>query len=387
MRVGITGWGSVSALGHTRGDIRDNYLRDTTCLKIDPRFAAWTGSLPGSSEKALQALGKKGKYYDRLDRSVKLALLAAEQAVAEAGWSDLPDAGVQVGSSRGATGLWEKGHAHFLEAGIEGISPLTSPTTTLGNLASWVAEHLGMEGLAVEQSITCSTALHAMLNARAWLESGRLSRFLAGGTEAPLTAFTLEQMRALRLYAPGDTDQEPYPCQAARPAKRQNTMVLGEGAAMFCLEAEPDHAIAWLAGMGFSREAVKTPTHLSAEGSCLKHAMRKALEDAGGPSIDLIITHTPGTIYGDQAEFRALHHVFGGQIPPVTNNKWKIGHTLGASGALSVELALLALCENRFIKVPYLEPAAPETHDTIRHVMINAVGFGGNAVSLILSRD
>ena len=144
MRVGITGWCSVSALGHTRSLIRDNYLQDTTCLKLDPRFAAWTGSLPEASEEVLFALGKKGKYYDRLDRSVMLALLAAEQAVAEAGWSDKPDAGVQVGSSRGATGLWEKGHAHFRKAGIEGISPLTSPTTTLGNLSSWVAEHLGV---------------------------------------------------------------------------------------------------------------------------------------------------------------------------------------------------------------------------------------------------
>ena len=72
-------------------------------------------------------------------------------------------------------------------------------------------------------------------------------------------------------------------------------------------------------------------------------------------------------------------------MPALTSNKWKIGHTFGASGALSLELATLMIQHQKFIDIPYLKPQnAPKT---IKNVMINAVGFGGNAVSILLSKN
>ena len=64
-------------------------------------------------------------------------------------------------------------------------------------------------------------------------------------------------------------------------------------------------------------------------------------------------------------------------------NKWKIGHTLGTSGMLSIELAVLMLQNQEFIPVPHLENSAPKA---IRNILVNAVGFGGNAVSIVLSK-
>ena len=78
-----------------------------------------------------------------------------------------------------------------------------------------------------------------------------------------------------------------------------------------------------------------------------------------------------------------IQKIFGEKLPLLTTNKWKIGHTFGASGILSIEMAILMLQHQEFIGVPF----APEQNlrKQIRKVLVNAVGFGGNAVSVLLS--
>ena len=61
----------------------------------------------------------------------------------------------------------------------------------------------------------------------------------------------------------------------------------------------------------------------------------------------------------------------------------KVGHSLGASGLLSIEMAVLMLNHQTFIDIPYLEQSRPKK---ISKIMINAVGFGGNAVTILLSK-
>jgi 3-oxoacyl-(acyl-carrier-protein) synthase len=95
--------------------------------------------------------------------------------------------------------------------------------------------------------------------------------------------------------------------------------------------------------------------------------------------------HAPGTIKGDKSEYKAIQKVFGKNLPMLTTNKWKVGHTFGASGMLNLEMALLMMQHQRFIGVPYSNPfgvANPER--VIKNVLINAVGFGGNAVSILV---
>jgi 3-oxoacyl-(acyl-carrier-protein) synthase len=101
-------------------------------------------------------------------------------------------------------------------------------------------------------------------------------------------------------------------------------------------------------------------------------------------AVDILIMHAPGTVKGDQAELRAVQDVFGKKLPAMTSNKWKIGHTFGASGMLSIELALLMLRYQQFIPVPYADDK--RRPEEINRVMVNAVGFGGNAVSMLLGR-
>src|SRR5690606_31952515 len=96
-----------------------------------------------------------------LDPTVLYAIYASRAALGQAGWKD-GDFGVNIGSSRGATGLFEKYHGEFIQKGE--VSTLSSPTTTLGNISSWVAHDLQSQGPEISHSITCSTALHSLLN-------------------------------------------------------------------------------------------------------------------------------------------------------------------------------------------------------------------------------
>ncbi|MFN7118006.1 MAG: beta-ketoacyl synthase N-terminal-like domain-containing protein [Saprospiraceae bacterium] len=378
--IGISGWGSISALGSNYDVIRENYLHPQHLFKKKDDLNTWCAALSEKSEQSLKLLQQVNKNYASVDRSVLMAMYAAEQAVQQAGWSDTAKVGVNIGSSRGATDLWEQAFQYFSENSTQKLPPLTSPTTTLGNIATWVAHHLRASGFTMSHSVTCSTALHAVLNAVTWLESGRCERFLAGGSEAPLTPFTIAQMKALRIYA-GDENQS-YPCRALDLQKNSNTMVLGEGAACFALEKNPRNPLAWIAGLGFANEKIETATSTSEMG--LSASMQMALQEAELETVDVLVCHAPGTRLGDTAEIRAVQQVFGKNIPFCTSNKWKIGHTLGASGAMSLEAALMMFITQQIIKIPYLAPELHQEPQQINTVMVNATGFGGNAVSVIL---
>jgi 3-oxoacyl-(acyl-carrier-protein) synthase len=101
--------------------------------------------------------------------------------------------------------------------------------------------------------------------------------------------------------------------------------------------------------------------------------------------VDVIVMHAPGTLKGDKSEYKAIQKVFGSTVPMLTTNKWKVGHTFGASGMLNIEMALLMMQHQQFIGVPFV--TEQNRRKAIRNVLINAVGFGGNAVSVLVSRE
>ena len=94
--------------------------------------------------------------------------------------------------------------------------------------------------------------------------------------------------------------------------------------------------------------------------------------------------HAPGTIKGDQSEINAISKVFSKKTPFLTTNKWKLGHTFGASGMLSLELALLMLQHQKVINVPFANKQ--NNPNFLNKILVNAVGFGGNAVSILLTK-
>ncbi|MGQ2983455.1 beta-ketoacyl synthase N-terminal-like domain-containing protein [Flavobacterium sp.] len=375
--VSIVSIGSVSPLGSSPGEVWQSYLDERPYITMGAINVAVAQLSPRQADD-VATLRNSDPNYRHLDNSVLYAILASRRALESAGWSD-GAFGINIGSSRGATGLFEKHYSEFINTGTTGAH--TSPATTLGNIASWVAQDVKSSGPDISHSITCSTALHAVLNGVAWLNSGMADKFLVGGSEAPLTPFTIAQMQGMKIYSNVNGE---YPCRALDLDKRTNTMVLGEGAAMACLETgKSPNALAFIEGVGYATETLEHGASLSATAECLQRSMRMAMKDIDVSEIDVVVMHAPGTIKGDLSEYRAVQEVFGESLPLLTSNKWKLGHTFGASGLMSLELAVMMLRQNRFICTPFYQQ---QSGRDITKILVNSVGFGGNAVSILVSK-
>lgn len=301
--------------------------------------------------------------YPAHDRVHHLAVTAARQLK-----NASPDTFVNVGSSRGATERLEKAILRFQ---LEGTVPvLTSPMTTLGQVAGVVAKELKVEGGAMDHSMTCSTSLQAVANAASHIQSGQSTSAVVGGTEAPITPFTIAQFKSLRLI--NQKRVEP-----TIPFGNGKGLVLGEGAGLVSLTKDTGK---WeILGIGQQMAQGEHMVDLAAES--LRGSMTKAWERAGKPKIDFVMAHAPGTKKGDETEKQVIQELFGNT--PMLSNKWAFGHTFGASGILNLIWAAWLLDGWKpIIPVPY-HISHPKVENP-KTALVNAVGFGGNAVSVVL---
>ncbi len=380
--VFISSLGSISALGQSPTEIWKNYKNPKHFITkhLFNENEAFAAFLPKNIKDKIEALRNENSNYRKLDDSVLFAIFSARKAVKEAVWENEKNIGINIGSSRGATGLFEKYHREFIETGK--ASTQASPSTTLGNISSWVSQDLQNEGPDFSHSVTCSTGLHAVVNAIAWMQAGFTDKFLAGGSEAALTPFTIAQMKAMKIYASEELD---FPCRALEMDKKRNSMILGEASGILALQnKESEKAIAKIAGFGYATETLKHSVSISEKGESLQKAMKMAICEKELSEIDAVVMHAPGTLKGDLSEVNAIKAVFGKNTPAMTSNKWKLGHTFAASGILNLELAVLMLKHQEFIEVPF--SMISEAPARLENILVNAVGFGGNAVSILVSK-
>lgn len=251
-----------------------------------------------------------------------------------------------------------------------------------------LAERLGARGVVATSFSACAASAEAIASGVRAIARGEADRVVAGGHDAmihPLGALSFEALGALGR-------------RPARPLDRhRDGFTLGEGAALLCLEP-PDRAtdpVAFVLGSGSSCDAWGiTAPHAQGEGA--ERAMRAALHDAGlaPQDIDWVKAHATGTPLGDAAEARAIARVFG-SATPVSSLKGAIGHTLAASGAIEVVLAILSMRAG-FIPgtVGCVEPddlgvdtlCSTSPRSPVR-VLCNSFGFGGQNVSLVLALE
>jgi 3-oxoacyl-[acyl-carrier-protein] synthase II len=375
--VFINSIASISALGTTSVEIWNNYLHENSLFqKLEANQKNyWVSKFSEKEMEQLNEIMASDSKYKHLDKSVVMAIFVARKCFENSHFFDT-NVGINFGSSRGATTLFEKHHSDFITDGF--VSTFTSPSTTLGNLSSWVSHDLQTNGPEISHSITCSTGLHAILNGIAWLQSGMSNQFLVGASEAPLTPFTLSQLSALKVYS---TEENALADRCLDFSKTTNTMVLGEAAACLSLSLSSENAIAKITGIGFATEVLSSSTSISSDAKCFQKSMKMAIGTNKLEDIDAVVMHAPGTIQGDGTEFEAIKIIFGNNLPMLTSNKWKVGHTFATSGLLSIELAILMLQNQQIIESPFYKNL---TTKPLRKVLINAVGFGGNAVSILL---
>ncbi|MDT0556453.1 beta-ketoacyl synthase N-terminal-like domain-containing protein [Patiriisocius hiemis] len=380
-KISIVAIQSISALGSSSKTIWESYCSETSFFS-EKEFNGETvpvSTIISETEKEIISLKNSSSKYKNLDRSVLLAMLASKK-VTDGYILKNKHIGINIGSSRGATSLFEKHHYDFIKT--KKVSAYTSPTTTLGNISSWVGQELEVEGVQIDHSVTCSTAMHALLNGIAWLQADMSDAFLVGGSEAALTPFTIAQMQALKLYS---KSKSAFPCESLNFNKANNTMVLGEAAVVALLEkGVSEKSLATIVGYGFASEKIKHNSDISENAECFQKSMKMALQQANLETIDVIVMHAPGTVKGDQAEKNAIDITFGRKTPRLTTNKTLVGHTFAASGMLSIEMAILMLRKQKFIQNPFFYYTEKELSKPIKSILVNAVGFGGNAVSIIL---
>ena len=343
----------------------------------------------------LQEWAESSKARQRADRVGQLAGYVTSKILSDTNipLQDLTKTSLLVGSSRGATTSLESALRTFLETGK--VPTHTSPTTTLGALTSCIAQESHLPATSFGLSATCTSGLTSLIQGIALLDSEQAEACIAVGAEAPITPFTHAILRAAGVLASSwDT---PFPCTPlAHEHSPGSGMILGEGAAAFLLARHkepkmPIRPLAVISGFATAMEKTPSPTGISEDATGLQDTMKQAVTMSGGIVPDLIIAHAPGTRKGDSSELRAIEAVFGlaESRPAIYSPKWLIGHTLGASGSLSLLLGIEILTRENLPLLPYESPqnqTIEAKSGSLRHIMVNSSGFGGFNTSILISK-
>ena len=389
-RVAITGAGILSpfgrgkaltleALRNARSGIR--IIRNVDPAPLSSRIA---GELP---DELTEHRGH--------DRFTRLALLAAEEAVAQAGELGLaPErVGVLIGTGLGGCETQDASYRRLYAENAR-IHPMGIPSSMYNAASSAVSTRFGAKGVSYSVVSACASSAHAIGLAAQAIRSGQADAVLAGGADAPIALGVLKAWEALRILA---VDNE-HPEEACRPfSADRKGLVLAEGAAVFVLEsfenAEKRGAeiLGEVIGFGATSDAGHI-TDPSADGAA--RAMRLALAEAKLDRVDYINAHGTGTKANDATESSAIREVFGSDAPPVSSTKSMHGHAMGASGAIEIASSLLALRDGFLpptINLRDVDPACDLDHVAneprearVETFLSNSFGFGGmNAVVAI----
>ncbi|MEM9296064.1 MAG: beta-ketoacyl synthase N-terminal-like domain-containing protein, partial [Planctomycetota bacterium] len=261
-----------------------------------------------------------------------------------------------------------------------------------GHVLAHALQSLPVGGPRVTCSSACASALSSVAHARTWLEAGLVDLVLCGGYD-PVSEYTVAGFHALRVVS----------LDRLRPfAEDRQGMQVSEGYAVFVLERSADAAArghvprSLVTGMGESSDAFHlTKPHPDGVGAAA--VLRDALQDAAlAPAdIDLVVAHATGTRDNDAAEAQAVRAVFDADAPPVTALKSRVGHTLGAAGALEAGLAWACLAEGTLPATANVaaqdvgEPvdlvigAGLAAETPTRHLASCSLGFGGSNAVMI----
>jgi nodulation protein E len=399
-RVVVTGLGVVSPIGSTREKFWSGLVEARS--GIGPITIVPTERL--NTRIAAQVLDYDpaehfdSKRLDMLDRFAQFAVVAARAAVKDAQLAITDEIALQaatiVGNGAGGMNTLDESFYRLYGQNAAPVHPLTIPRWMMSAACSHVSMDLGLKGPTFAIASACASGTHAIGQAFQMVRMGQTPVALTGGTEACITIGTIKVWEALRVLS-NDT---------CRPFSKTRTgLVLGEGAAMFVLEAR-DRALARgapiyaeLLGFGMSADAGDI-TAIDPDGAA--RAMRAALTDAkvNADDIDYVNAHGTGTMLNDKGETVALRKAFGESAEhlAVSSSKGALGHSLGAAGALEFAVTTLALHNQTIPPTANFEEADPDCdldyvpntarNAFIQNAMSNSFAFGGLNAVLVLGR-
>ncbi len=341
----------------------------------------------------------------KLDRYQQFALVAARQAMEDAGLSaktiDSDRTGVVIGTGLGGLETLHSVADLLSDKGPKRVNPFTIPKL-IGNLgAGLVSIEFGARGPNLASVSACATGAHSIGDAARLIAMGDADAMIAGGAEATVGPICLAGFAAMKALSTRNDDPE----KASRPFDLdRDGFVAAEGAAVVVLEllenakARGAHIYAEIAGYGQSADAYHI-TSPDPESKGAQLAIRNALDDAGLGTGDFqyVNAHGTSTPAGDIAETNALKAVFAERASDlwISSTKSCTGHMLGAAGAL--EAAILALAIDRNEVPPTANYETPDPECDLDYVpsksrqreisagLTNSFGFGGTNVALALT--
>ena len=410
-RIVVTGMGMVTALGNDVGSTWDGLVAGRSGVRTIESFDPSRLTARIAAEvRGFDASGVLDrKEVRRTDRYIQFGLVAARQAMDQAGLPDrlegaLAEAtGVILGTGLGGVGTLYDGMSTNALRGPDRISPFLVPMGIPNVGAGQIAINFGMLGPNFATVSACATGGHAIGEASETIRRGDADVMVAGGAEAGIFEPLVGGFAAMRALSTRNDDPE----AASRPFDSgRDGFVCGEGAGVVILESL-DHAVARGAEplaelVGYGATADASHITLPAPGGIgAVRAARRALEKAAlSPAdIDHVNAHATSTPEGDKAELQAIRTIFGDEAGrvAVTANKSMLGHTLGAAGAIEAIATILAIREGVVpptINLTETDPAGEgldltpgsASHREIRAAISNSFGFGGQNTALVFTR-
>ena len=344
----------------------------------------------------------------KIDRFITYALVAAEQAIRDAGWTDASEeeklrTGVMIGSGIGGIETIAETAVTLKERGPRRVSPFFIPSALINLCSGQVSIKHGFKGPNHAVVTACSTGAHAIGDAARLIKYGDADVMIAGGAESPVCEISVAGFSACKALS---TSYNDAPETASRPYdKGRDGFVMGEGAGVIVLE-EYEHAKARGAkiygevlGYGLSGDAYHI-TSPAPDGDGGYRSMSAALANAGiaAGDIDYVNAHGTSTPLGDEIELRAVTKLLDGHEDGVTMSSTKsaTGHLLGAAGAIEAIFCILAMRDNIAPPTLNLNDPSVETkldlaplkavERKIDVALSNSFGFGGTNASLIMGK-
>ncbi|GAA2428405.1 beta-ketoacyl-[acyl-carrier-protein] synthase family protein [Streptomyces macrosporus] len=412
-RVAVTGLGVVAPGGIGAAAFWDLLAAGRTATRrislFDP--AGLRSQIAAECDFDPAAHGLDPDQIRRCDRYVQFALVAAAEALADAGlapdWADPRRIGVVLGTAVGGTTRLEHDYVAVSERGArwavdpDRAGPELHRAFSPSALAATVAERFGAGGPVQAVSTGCTSGLDAVGYAYHAVAEGRAEVCLTGASDSPISPITMACFDAIKATSPSNDD----PAHASRPFDAdRNGFVMGEGGAVLVLE-EWDRARARgariygeVAGYATFGNAYHM-TGLTAEGREMARAIDTALAMArlAPTAVDYVNAHGSGTRQNDRHETAAVKRSLGAHAyaTPMSSIKSMIGHSLGAIGSLEVAACLLALAHQ--VVPPTANYTTPDPECDLDYVprqarerRLSAVvsigsGFGGFQSALVLT--
>ena len=350
----------------------------------------------------------------RMDNASLFAVLAAREALEDAGLFEAGQAGTTLGErgavvlGAGLAGLMtlQQQTEKLLNEGPRRVSPLTIPLLMPNAAAANISLAFDLRGTSYTVSSACASSGHAIIDAIRLIRDGEADVVVTGGTEASMTRLGFASFINMRAMSRGC---EESPSGSIRPFDaRRDGLIMSEGAGVLVVESE-EHArrrgrtpYAELLGFGMTSDAHHL-THPEPEARMAIRAIEMALERAelqpGDIASSLYVNaHGTGTKLNDAMETRALHRAFGRSASrlQVSSSKSMTGHLIGASCGLEMIACCLALRDGLLPPTINLEQPDPECdldyipkvarRSQVEYALNNCFGFGGHNVSLLIRR-